>query len=306
MKAKFLMTLLTALFLFVLSGCSETEQPAANNNVASQGSSNDITSESSVSITGSIDVAPESIDSESDYSDLNNTSFYEPSDFAVNAITPQLEQQSEQQSVSELEQITEADNQALQTQAELKTVDEAQNLAAEHADALVDEVLVDETGDTITPLAETAVASETIAKSEIAATETVVSEVTQPETVQPLIASSDLRTYDPIRGAWIKKKQKIAGEWLIEIRSGEAYLVLGEDFKTRSAPDLKFVLSKTSVEDVNSKNALDGSLFVANLKSPSGEQIYKLPSNFDEYSTLLLHCEKYTKLWGAASINLRP
>ncbi len=103
-------------------------------------------------------------------------------------------------------------------------------------------------------------------------------------------------------GTWIKKSQKIQGTWNILSRDGDTYLVLNEGFKTRNAPDLKFVLSRQSIANVNNRNAMDGVLIIANLRSNSGAQEYKLPSNFDDYSTLLLHCEKYTKLWGAADI----
>lgn len=104
-------------------------------------------------------------------------------------------------------------------------------------------------------------------------------------------------------GVWVKKSQKIKGSWTIETRDGVAYLVLSDDFKTRKAPDLKFVLSRQAVSDVKSRNAMNDVLLVANLKSASGAQEYRLPESFSDYPTLLLHCEKYTKLWGAADIH---
>jgi len=43
---------------------------------------------------------------------------------------------------------------------------------------------------------------------------------------------------------------------------------------------------------------------IAKLTSVQGGQRYPIPGdiNLDEYSTLLLHCEKYEKLWGGATI----
>ncbi len=104
-------------------------------------------------------------------------------------------------------------------------------------------------------------------------------------------------------GVWTKKSNKIKGSWSIEQRDYGAYLVLDEAFKTRNAPDLKFVLSNGSVDSVNNKNAMQGALFVENLKSNKGAQSYRLPDNYTDYSTLLLHCEKFSKLWGAAAIS---
>lgn len=103
-------------------------------------------------------------------------------------------------------------------------------------------------------------------------------------------------------GTWTKKYQKIHGAWKIEKKGDAHYLVLDEKFKTRKAPDLKFVLSNHPLEDVNGKNAMQGALIIENLKSNKGAQRYRLPDNFKDYSTLLLHCEQFSKLWGAASL----
>lgn len=105
-----------------------------------------------------------------------------------------------------------------------------------------------------------------------------------------------------ITGGWVKKEQSIRGEWKIEERADGHYLILGDDFRTRRAPDLKFVLSKQSVDSVQSSTAMNGALLIAPLESARGAQEYKLPENFADYSSLLLHCEQYTKLWGAAAL----
>lgn len=104
-------------------------------------------------------------------------------------------------------------------------------------------------------------------------------------------------------GSWVKKTQSIQGQWRLEQRGGDVFLVLSDDFKTRNAPDLKFVLSNQSVEQVNNKNAMQEASIVALLKSNKGAQEYKLPGNYGSFKTLLLHCQKYTKLWGAASLD---
>lgn len=107
---------------------------------------------------------------------------------------------------------------------------------------------------------------------------------------------------DTSSGEWVKKERSIAGVWTIEDRADGAYLVLGEDFKTRKAPDLKFVLSNQSIDTVTSRTAMEGAQIVALLQSTRGEQSYKLPDNYADFSTLLLHCEQYSKLWGGTSL----
>ena len=312
---------LAIITLFFLTACSESDQStgyqsAGNSISASADKSNVDTNVDSEVYASNLPAANESVEI-----DVVGDSYNQDTNFElVDSVTNQLELESEQKSVAELEQSTEAANQELQNTAEQKTVNEARSLAAEQAASLTPGK-----EDVATPLAQSSLVAEPVAEPSVgssiepsagsslepsagsssAPAPEPLTKTAELETAeeQPFISSSGLRTFDPIRGGWTKKSQKIAGEWLIETRDGQAYLVLGDDFKTRNAPDLKFVLSNTSVDEVSNRNAMDGALFVANLESPSGEQVYLLPENFYEYSTLLLHCEKYTKLWGAAAIN---
>ena len=317
MKTTYL-TAVGIIMLLILSACSESDQSAVGDNSVSADKSEVGTDvyESKlppVADTVDIDAAQDSFtaegSSQAEGSLQAEGSFTADGSFqaegsadtnfaVIDSVTSQLELASEQKSVAELEQSTEAANQALRNLAEQKTVKEAENLAAEQAESISPGK-----EDVATPLAQNSLSVEP-------STEALPDPIAKSSTVEPqlteepaIVAPSSLRTFDPIRGDWTKKSQKIAGQWLIETRDGQAFLVLGDDFKTRNAPDLKFVLSNTSVSDVTNKNAMNNALFVANLKSPSGEQIYVLPENFHEYSTLLLHCEKYTKLWGAAAID---
>ena len=120
--------------------------------------------------------------------------------------------------------------------------------------------------------------------------------------VEPEVVVEEEPAFVPLNGSWVKKSQAIQGQWRIEQREGTAYLVLGDDFKTRRAPDLKFVLSNLSVDEVSNKNAMQGAKLVSQLESSKGAQAYKLPDDYTSYQSLLLHCEKYTKLWGAARL----
>jgi len=104
-------------------------------------------------------------------------------------------------------------------------------------------------------------------------------------------------------GAWEKKSQKIKGTWSIVEQDGGFVLNLSEDFKTRNAPDLKLVLTKASLAETNNNNALaDTHVIISLLESNKGAQSYALPDDYADYDTLLIHCEKYSKLWGGASL----
>ena len=107
------------------------------------------------------------------------------------------------------------------------------------------------------------------------------------------------------KSSWIKKSQSVNGGWSIESRDGDDYLVFSDDFKTRKGPDLKLMLSNLSTANVNGENANEGAILIAPLKSSKGGQAYKLPERYTEYSTLLIHCEKYSKLWSASDLKIQ-
>ena len=105
-------------------------------------------------------------------------------------------------------------------------------------------------------------------------------------------------------GKWTKKTASISGRWSIVEEGGSRFLVLSDDFKTKKAPDLKLFLSSKDLAAVDGSNAPRHAVLIAKLKSARGGQRYPIPGDIDldEHSTLLLHCEKYEKLWGGATI----
>jgi len=105
-------------------------------------------------------------------------------------------------------------------------------------------------------------------------------------------------------GAWTKKTNVIAGTWAIVEKGGKRYVTLDEKFETRRAPDLKILLSPIEAKDLKSRNAMRKAVVVSLLKSPKGAQTYEIPARvkLDRYASIAIHCEKYTKLWGAAAL----
>ena len=105
---------------------------------------------------------------------------------------------------------------------------------------------------------------------------------------------------------WQKAKYDIRGLFQIVESNGKQTLVLSKDFRTRSGPDLKVVLSPKEFDDVTGKNALDGGLNLGLLSSNKGAQNIAIPRGADlsKYRTLLIHCEEYSVLWGGVA--LRP
>ena len=103
---------------------------------------------------------------------------------------------------------------------------------------------------------------------------------------------------------WTEKSEEVVGAYTIERDEDQLTLRLSDDFETKKAPDLKIVLSPHEVKDAKNKNALEGGLVLGLLESHEGAQSFSIPTgtDFDEYKTVLIHCEQYTKLWAATPL----
>ncbi len=105
-------------------------------------------------------------------------------------------------------------------------------------------------------------------------------------------------------GTWAVQEYKISGTWRIYTEGDKTYIELSDDFRTRRAPDLKLFFSPLAADQVRNKNATDGSLLIAELDKARGGQRYEIPAgtDFSAYQSLVLHCEKFSKLWGATPL----
>jgi len=106
------------------------------------------------------------------------------------------------------------------------------------------------------------------------------------------------------QGSWAKKSHSTSGTWKIVKNGDDHFVVLDSRFKTRSAPDLKLFLSKSSSSKLTGSNATDNAVRIAKLTSNSGAQRYKLPAGVapEDFKTLVIHCERYSKLWSAGTL----
>ncbi len=105
--------------------------------------------------------------------------------------------------------------------------------------------------------------------------------------------------------SWSKKNYNVTGNWSIEKVNNKTYLVLHHDFKTSKGPDLKIFVAKKSASTIGKNEAVEKhGIFIANLKSNKGSQRYLIPStiSINNFKSIVIHCEKYTKVWGAAAI----
>ncbi len=105
-------------------------------------------------------------------------------------------------------------------------------------------------------------------------------------------------------GNLVEKQKSISGGWSIEKDGEYRYEILADDFKSKNGPDLKIFLSPISLSEVTGKTATKGSVMVAELKTTKGAQKYSIPDDIDlsKYKSLLIHCEKYSILWGGGAL----
>lgn len=100
-------------------------------------------------------------------------------------------------------------------------------------------------------------------------------------------------------GNWSKAEVSTTGSWSIE---GNTITLTG--LKTKSAPDLKLILSPHEVGSLQSSNAISGAVIVSPLTSHEGTQTYTIPAGVDlsQFKSIGIHCQKYTKLFAKSAL----
>ena len=127
--------------------------------------------------------------------------------------------------------------------------------------------------------------------------------------VTALILLSGLRQSEVVyQGEWKADSYFITfeGSWQILKQQDQYTIVMGDDFEAKKAPDLKIFLSKLPLNEIDGDNAADKSwsVLVAPLSEYKGSHRCQVPDHIvvDDYQTIIVHCEKYAKLWGGASL----
>ncbi len=99
---------------------------------------------------------------------------------------------------------------------------------------------------------------------------------------------------------------KFEGDWKITEKEGTYTVQFADNFETKKAPDLKIFLSKLPFEEINGENAADESqsVLIAELQIYEGAVTVEVPKGINPaaYQSIIVHCEKYAKLWGGASL----
>ncbi len=122
---------------------------------------------------------------------------------------------------------------------------------------------------------------------------------------QDYSSAQTINTSKIVAGKFSKKQKAIRGDWEIVRENGQTKLIFSSDFKAANGPDLKVFLSPQNLSDVSGKTATRGALKLDVLKSSKGSQTYIIPENVNlsNFSSVLVHCEAYSVLWGGGSLS---
>ncbi len=109
-------------------------------------------------------------------------------------------------------------------------------------------------------------------------------------------------------GSFVDKGgQETSGAYRIEDTGEGLRLVLSETFRTDWGPDLHVVLTPTGTAEADNDNVMvTGAHVVDELESRSGAQTYELKADLDlsTFQSVIIHCIRFTHLYGAAPLAL--
>lgn len=108
----------------------------------------------------------------------------------------------------------------------------------------------------------------------------------------------------PISGDFVRKNKTLKGSYEVFERDGQTIIRFADNFKASSGPDLKVLLSPTSIDNASGRNATKGSIKLGFVKASKGAQEYIVPAgvNIANFNSVLIHCEAFSVLWGGGNI----
>ena len=107
-----------------------------------------------------------------------------------------------------------------------------------------------------------------------------------------------------VKGDFIRKNKTLKGSYEVFERNGQTIIRFADNFKASSGPDLKVFLSPTAIDNASGGNATQGSVLLGFVKSNKGAQEYVVPAsvNIANFNSVLIHCERFSVLWGGGNI----
>lgn len=121
------------------------------------------------------------------------------------------------------------------------------------------------------------------------------------------LAANDTLAEGSLKGAYSSwGKPSLQGDWKIVTEGEQVFIELADNFLAKKGPDVKIFLSPTESSKITGDNATQGSVFIHQISDFKGKNRIEIPAGIDlsQFSTLVFHCEEYSKLWGVSSLEL--
>lgn len=109
---------------------------------------------------------------------------------------------------------------------------------------------------------------------------------------------------ETVKGNFVRKNKTLKGSYEVFERDGQTVIRFADNFKASNGPDLKVFLSPNTIETATGRNATQGSVLLDFVKSSKGAQEYIVPVGVDiaSFNSVLIHCERFSVLWGGGNI----
>lgn len=107
-----------------------------------------------------------------------------------------------------------------------------------------------------------------------------------------------------VKGKFKTKAHKINGAWALLEIEGHQVISFHDNFKTQNSENLRLLLSKTSIRQLNKTSSIEDPINLGLIKSHTGDQHYIVPKtiNIEDYKSVLIHSESENIIWGGFDI----
>lgn len=130
-----------------------------------------------------------------------------------------------------------------------------------------------------------------------------LTETQMKETKEHMEAMSDSSSISS--GTFEERFHSVEGSAKIIQKDGESFLVFSEDFKTFPGPSLHIILSSHNNPSNKDQVHQEPSLDLGKIEGRSGQQMYKIPSNYnpEDFKSAIIYCKPFKVIFALAMLS---